>query len=201
MILSPIPFRRSIFLLALLSFGFVVNVGANPSAEDVDVPPLTGENARECLPYGSTLAGSSSMGSFTLAMNNPGLVPVDRAVHLEDTRLERNRSVFGIAANVTGDKASAFPVEFMETKEEELNCEFDGSHYLIRKIEEFGVPAFRLEEGQADHTCPVKTKTPFRLEDDRGGSWDEFGNALTDGTSDLAIADGDLTEWYVWVSS
>ena len=112
MILSPFPFRRSIFLLALLSFGFLVSVCTAQSTEGVDVQPLMGKEAREFLPYGNTLAVSSSMRSFTLTMNNAGLVPADR-----------------------------------------------------------------------------------------GGSWDEFGNALTDGTSDLTIADGDLTEWYVWVSS
>ena len=360
--MSPFPFRRSMFLLALLSSVFWASSCATSSTEGADVKPLTGDEAREFLPYENTLAVSSSMRSFTLPLNNPGVVPADQATHMEeedlvagvvvdgqarayprwilvkyhvvndtineepiliahceicsgtsafrpvvdgfggrslifdtygpakgtfsvydyqthtvwspftgrtlegtlhatsmkripvmverwgtwvkrfpktdvvfasrllieqedhgrgehneigaeyipkgfqtvanmeDTRLERNQLVFGIA-NVNGDEAVAFPLDFLERQAKGLSFELDGSHYFIRKIGEFGVAAFRLEEGQMDQTYQAVMETPFRFEDDRGGSWDEFGNALTEGTSDLAIADGYLTEWYEWVSS
>ena len=63
--------------------------------------------------------------------------------------------------------------------------------------------AFRLDEDQEERTYQQVSQSPFRLGDDSGGLWDEFGKSVneTGDDDDLAVADGYFTEWYEWVSS
>ena len=259
--------RRLILVLALFSLGSLGACTAG-STEQEDARSSGGEAAEAFLPYENTLAVSAGMRSFTLPMNNPGVVPAGLATHMEeedliagvvvdgqaradprwvlvkyhvvndttneeplhprkmeripvmverwgawvkrfpqtdvvfasrllieqeehgrgehnevgaeyipkgfqtvanmeDTRLERNHLVFGIA-NVKGDRTVAFSLELLEAHKEDLKHDFDGRHYLIRKIGEFGVAAFQLEEDQVDQTYRVVSETPFRLADERG---------------------------------
>lgn len=125
-----------------------------------------------------------------------------RVANMGDERLARNALVFGIA-NVKGDRAMAFPLGSLKEEDPPLKYEFDGHQYLIKKIGEFGVVAFRLEEGQEGNTYHVVSQTPFRLGDDEGRVWDEFGKSLKEeaGSRQLQMADGYFTEWYEWVSS
>ena len=120
--------------------------------------------------------------------------------NMQDTRLARNTLVFGVT-RLQGDKAVAFSLESLEKQEDVLKFRFDDQAYLIKKISEFSVVAFRLEDEQADRTYHVSSEIPFRLEDDQGGLWDEFGRASNVRAEDLLVADGYLTEWYEWVSS
>ncbi|MCZ6484834.1 MAG: DUF3179 domain-containing (seleno)protein [Acidobacteria bacterium] len=121
--------------------------------------------------------------------------------NMDDTRLARNALVFGLT-NLQGDKSIAFPLELLEKQNQMLRYNFDNESYLLRKIGEFGVVAFRLQEGQEEKSYQQTGENPFRLADDAGGLWDEFGNALNESRDkrDLAVADGYFTEWYEWVS-
>ncbi len=120
--------------------------------------------------------------------------------NMEDVRLARNALVFGIT-NIQGDPSIAFPLEWLEEKQGVVKHPFDNEYYLLSKLGPFAVAAFRLEEDQAEKTYSVSSLHPFRLADDEGNSWDEFGKASEGETRDLLVADGYLTEWYEWVSS
>ena len=62
--------------------------------------------------------------------------------------------------------------------------------------------ALRLDKDQEERNYQQVGDGPFRLGDDSGGLWDEFGKAVneTGEKHDLAVADGYFTEWYEWVS-
>ncbi len=62
--------------------------------------------------------------------------------------------------------------------------------------------ALRLDKDQEARNYQQVSDSPFRLGDDSGGLWDEFGKAVneTGEKRDLAVADGYFTEWYEWVS-
>ena len=80
--------------------------------------------------------------------------------------------------------------------------EFANEFYLLKKMGALAVVAFRLEGDQANRSYHQVSPSPFRLADDQGGLWDEFGNAVneTGEKPNLAAADGYMTEWYEWVS-
>ncbi len=122
--------------------------------------------------------------------------------NLDDTRLGRNTLVLGLT-NVAGDRSIAFPLDFLEEKQDVLKYQLGNEYYLLQKIAKFGVVAFRLEGDQEDRTYHQASQDPYRLADDEGGLWDEFGQALDErgGKRNLAAADGYFTEWYEWVSS
>ena len=121
--------------------------------------------------------------------------------NMDDTRLAHNAFVFGVT-NQAGDKSIAFPLDFLEEKQELLRYLFANEHYLLKKIGKFGVVAYRLQENQEDKTYHQVSQDPFRVADNEGGLWNEFGKALneTGEKRDLAVADGYFTEWYEWVS-
>ena len=81
-----------------------------------------------------------------------------------------------------------------------LKYSFDDALYLLKKVEDYGVVAFRLRKNQEDNDYQLTSESPFRMVDDQGGTWDEFGNALNEGGENLLAADGYFTEWYEWVS-
>ncbi len=83
-----------------------------------------------------------------------------------------------------------------------MKYEFANESYLLKKMGELTVVAFRLEGDQKDRTYHQVSPSPFRLADDQGGLWDEFENAVneTGEKRNLAPADGYMTEWYEWVS-
>lgn len=120
--------------------------------------------------------------------------------NMDDTRLGTGDHVFGIEA---GEAAVAFPLQRLEEEEEILKYPFQGQSYLIKKISQFGVLAFRLAREQEGNAYHLISEIPFRVGDDRGGVWDEFGNSLSEDpeAQKLATADGYFTEWYEWVSS
>jgi hypothetical protein len=120
--------------------------------------------------------------------------------NMDDTRLGTGDHVFGIEA---GEAAVAFPLQRLEEEEEILRYPFQNQFYLIKKISQFGVLAFRLAREQEDSAYHLISKIPFRIGDDRGGVWDEFGNSLSEDpeAQKLVTADGYFTEWYEWVSS
>ncbi len=120
--------------------------------------------------------------------------------NMEDTRLKANVLVFGVT-NLAGDQSIAFPLDLLEGKEV-MKYEFAKESYLLKKMGGFTVVAFRLQRDQENRTYHQVSPSPFRLADDQGGLWDEFGNAVneTGEKRNLAPADGYMTEWYEWVS-
>ena len=94
----------------------------------------------------------------------------------------------------------AFPVEFLEGKQEVVKYPFDDGYYLLKEIGKFGVAAFRLQKDQEDKTYHQASQDPFRLADNEGRVWNEFGKSLNEKGEDLAVADGYMTEWYEWVT-
>jgi hypothetical protein len=122
--------------------------------------------------------------------------------NLEDTRLPYGTLVFGIT-NAGGDQSVAFPLEFLETQEELLRYTLNDQDYLVKKVGEFSVVAFRLSEEQRETAFRIVSESPFRLGDQQGGVWDEFGSPVdtTGNRPNLEAADGYFTEWYEWVSS
>ena len=119
--------------------------------------------------------------------------------NMSDNRLAANALVFGIA-NLEGNKSMAFPVEFLEGKQEVVKYPFDNAYYLLKEIGKFGVAAFRLQKDQEDKTYHQASQDPFRLADNEGRVWNEFGKSLNEKGEDLAVADGYMTEWYEWVT-
>ena len=121
--------------------------------------------------------------------------------NMDDTRLAHNAFVFGVT-NQTGDESIAFPLDFLEEKQEMLRYQFANEYYLLKKIGKYGVVAYRLQKDQEDKTYHQVSRDPFRVADNEGGLWDEFGKALNESGEkrDLAVADGYFTEWYEWVS-
>ena len=121
--------------------------------------------------------------------------------NMDDVRLARNVLVFGVT-NLEGSKSIAFPLDLLENQDEVFQYRFADESYLLKKIGEFGVVAFRLDEDQEERTYQQVSQNPFRLGDDSGGLWDEFGKSVdkTGEDNDLAVADGYFTEWYEWVS-
>ena len=119
--------------------------------------------------------------------------------NISDTRLAHNAFVFGVT-NEAGDQSIAFPLEFLAQQEGMLKYSFDDALYLLKKVEDYGVVAFRLRKNQEDNDYQLTSESPFRMVDDQGGTWDEFGNALNEGGENLLAADGYFTEWYEWVS-
>jgi hypothetical protein len=120
--------------------------------------------------------------------------------NMDDTRLNANVLIFGVT-NLAGDQSIAFPLDLLEGQEV-MTYEFADESYLLKKINAFTVVAFRLQGDQEDRTYQQVSQGPFRLADDQGGLWDEFGNAVneTGEKQNLAAADGYMTEWYEWVS-
>jgi hypothetical protein len=84
-----------------------------------------------------------------------------------------------------------------------LNYSLGGQDYLLKKVGEFSVVAFRLSGKQQGTDFHIVSDSPFRLGDEKGGIWDEFGKPVDslEDRSELATADGYFTEWYEWVSS
>ncbi|MEE8348626.1 MAG: DUF3179 domain-containing (seleno)protein [Acidobacteriota bacterium] len=125
-----------------------------------------------------------------------------QVANMSDTRLIRNKLVFGIADSES-DKSIAFPLDLLDSKKEPVKYEFENDTYLLKKIGQFGVAAFRLQGGQIDKSYSVIREIPFRIGDEQGGVWDEFGNAVEGAASQskLEAADGYFTEWYEWVSN
>ena len=121
--------------------------------------------------------------------------------NMDDVRLARNALVFGVT-NLKGDQSIAFPLDLLEKHEDVLKYRFADEVYLLKKIGEFGVVALRLDENQEERNYRQVGDSPFRLGDESGGLWDEFGKAVneTGEQRDLAVADGYFTEWYEWVS-
>ena len=119
--------------------------------------------------------------------------------NMSDTRLAHNAFVFGVT-NQAGDRSIAFPLEFLDQQEGVLKYPFADALYLLKKVEDYGVVAFRLGKDQEDNEYQLTGESPFRMVDDLGGTWDEFGNALNEGGENLIPADGYFTEWYEWVS-
>ena len=120
--------------------------------------------------------------------------------NMDDTRLKANVLVFGVT-NLAGDQSIAFPLDLLEGKEV-MKYEFAQESYLLTRMGELTVVAFRLQGDQGNRTYHQVSPSPFRLADDQGGLWDEFGNAVseTGEKRNLAPADGYMTEWYEWVS-
>ncbi len=120
--------------------------------------------------------------------------------NMDDTRLKANVLVFGVT-NLAGDQSIAFPLDLLEGKEV-MKYEFANETYLLKKINELTVVAFRLQRDQEESTYHQVSQRPFRLANDKSGLWDEFGNALNERgeKENLATADGYMTEWYEWVS-
>ena len=83
-----------------------------------------------------------------------------------------------------------------------MKYEFAHESYLLTRMGELTVVAFRLQGDQGNRTYHQVSPSPFRLADDQGGLWDEFWNAVneTGEKPNLAPADGYMTEWYEWVS-
>jgi len=120
--------------------------------------------------------------------------------NMDDTRLKANVLVFGVT-NLAGDQSIAFPLDLLEGQEV-MKYEFANESYLLKKMGELTVVAFRLEGDQENRTYHQVSSRPFRLADEQGGLWDEFGNAVNEAgeKQHLATADGYMTEWYEWVS-
>ncbi len=119
--------------------------------------------------------------------------------NMSDARLALNALVFGVT-NLEGNKSIAFPLDFLEEEKEVVKYRFDNESYLLKKIGKFGVAAFRLRRDQEDRVYRQASQDPFRLADDQGNVWDEFGRSLNEKGEDLAAADGYFTEWYEWVT-
>ena len=122
--------------------------------------------------------------------------------NLEDTRLPYGTLIFGIT-NAQGDHSVAFSLEFLDTREGLLKYSLADQDYLLKKVGEFSVVAFRLSEEQRTTPFHLVSESPFRLGDEQGGVWDEFGRAVdtSEDRPDLKTTDGYFTEWYEWVSS
>ena len=122
--------------------------------------------------------------------------------NLEDIRLPYGTLIFGIT-NVQGDQSVAFSLEFLDTQEGLLKYSLAGQDYLLKKVGEFSVVAFRLSEKQRETAFHIVSESPFRLGDEQGSIWDEFGGSVNSGEDrgSLEAADGYFTEWYEWVSS
>ena len=97
--------------------------------------------------------------------------------NMDDTRLGTGDHVFGIEA---GEAAVAFPLQRLEEEEEILRYPFQDQFYLIKKISQFGVLAFHLAREQEGSAYHLISEIPFRVGDDKGGVWDEFGNPLSE---------------------
>ena len=119
--------------------------------------------------------------------------------NMDDTRLGRNELVFGVA-NLAGTETIAFPLEFLKKQEGLFKYRFADEDYLLKRIGDFAVVAYRLRKGEEEKEFHQISETPFRVGDDQGGVWDEFGHAVNEGGEDLLVADGYFTEWYEWVS-
>jgi len=63
--------------------------------------------------------------------------------NMDDTRLKPNVLVFGLT-NLAGDQSIAFPLDLLEGKEV-MTYEFANESYLLQKMGEFTVVAFRLQ--------------------------------------------------------
>ena len=118
---------------------------------------------------------------------------------MEDTRLPYNELVYGVA-NLEGSQSIAFPMAFLDQQEGLLRYEFAGEFYLLKKVGDFGVAAYRLQKDQEAREFHQISESPFRIGDDQEGVWDEFGRAVNEGGDDLLVTDGYFTEWYEWVS-
>jgi hypothetical protein len=119
--------------------------------------------------------------------------------NMEDTRLPYNELVFGVA-NLEGSQSIAFPMALLDNQEGILRYEFAGEFYLLKKTGDFGVVAYRLRKEQEARQFRHISESPFRVGDDQGGIWDEFGRSVNEGEDDLLVTDGYFTEWYEWVS-
>ena len=88
----------------------------------------------------------------------------------------------------------------LDQQEGLLRYEFAGEFYLLKKTGEFGVVSYRLRKDQEARQFRHISESPFRVGDDQGGIWDEFGRSVNEGDDDLLVTDGYFTEWYEWVS-
>ncbi len=123
-----------------------------------------------------------------------------KVANMKDTRLPYNELVYGVA-NLAGTQSIAFPIALLGKQEQFLRYEFAGEFYLLKKVGDFGVVAYRLGKEQAAREFRQISEIPFRIGDDQGGIWDEFGRAVNEGGDDFLVTDGYFTEWYEWVSS
>jgi hypothetical protein len=122
-----------------------------------------------------------------------------KVANMDDTRLSPNELIFGVT-NIEGTQSIVFPLEYLEQQEGLLKYRFADEDYLLKRIGEFAVVAYRLRKTEEEREFHQISETPFRVGDDQGGVWDEFGHTVNEGGEDLLVADGYFTEWYEWVS-
>ena len=103
--------------------------------------------------------------------------------------------------HLEGDTSIAFPLDVLGKQNQVFKYRFADEYYLLKKIGEFRVVAFRLDEDPEGRTYQQGGDNHFRLGDDSAGLWDEFSKAVneTGNKGDFAVADGYFTEWYEWV--
>jgi hypothetical protein len=125
-----------------------------------------------------------------------------QVANMDDTRLAYNALVFGLT-DASEEHSAAFPLDFLEGHDGLIRYELAGASYLIKKIGEYAVVALRLPAGTEDRRYHLVSTEPFRVGDDQGSLWDEFGRAVSETAEhrNMETADGYFTEWYEWVSS
>jgi hypothetical protein len=93
--------RKLCLTLTLSALAVLASACSTSSTEETDTPFSMGIEGREYQPYENTLAVSDRMRSFTLPLNNPGVVPAHAASHMEEDDL--------IAGVVVNGQARAYP--------------------------------------------------------------------------------------------
>jgi hypothetical protein len=137
---------------------------------------------------------------FTIGYLSPRLGRgLSEFANLADKRLEPNELVFGIT-NSDGSESIAFQLQSLEENEGLLRHTFAGEEYLLAKVSDFAVVALRLRKQEEARVYRQISLRPFRVGDDQGNVWNEFGHSNEEDGQDLQIANGYLTEWYEWVS-
>jgi len=125
-----------------------------------------------------------------------------QVANMGDTRLAHNALIFGLTSP-SEDESTVFPLELLDRRQELIRHRFAGEEFLVKKIGRFAVVALRVPTEMEERQFHLVSIEPFRVADDQGRVWDEFGHSRSeDGEQqDMAVADGYFTEWYEWVSS
>ena len=143
------------------------------------------------LPHGGTMGNDAEHPSFTrVVRENP---------ELEDTRLDRNQLVLGVA-NPDG-AAIAYPLEDLRTAGGFVEQDIDGEPYLLMLNGSYrGLAYHRRLDGEILH-FRVTSTDPIRFEDNSGTVWGEHGEAMSGPRAGRRLTpapDSYQAEWADW---
>ena len=125
---------------------------------------------------------------------------LEMTIRHRDSRMEENVLVIGLFAE-DQKTGRVFPIEEVRKAGGLVSEEFDGKPVVLWLQGQYRISAYeRTLDGEVLN-FEVASKKPFRVKDQSGSTWNEWGTAVSGPHKGkkLALTQGYVTEWYEWI--